>query len=266
MTRWVTVGSGASASAIGASQRIVVAGDDAELHDLVEALRGADHDAPAIPVRFPEDPSIDPSEPVRFIVALSPRSDGGLARTIGIRPDSPMARSDDDAVWGPLDIGIVTIDGAERVLVSHLDIGLDAQPRGMLGRMRAPMVSGSFRGRRPMRRGEPMTQHAIEAQPLGWIAIANGQYEGDARIAPRAVPHDRAFDLLLARGDLRSIRRMRRDATRAAHVPDRAIEERLIDAATLTFDRPVRLRLDDRWLTATSVSLRLERLGIALKV
>lgn len=257
-----TVAAGALAAG---AQRFLVAGGDRDLHDLVAAVR-ATPPRDALTVRFPDDPMIEPTEHVVVFVAIAPAVSSGLARTIGIQPGA-LPNLGNDHAWGPLDVGILTLEGTEHVMVSHMEIAIDEQPTpGRFRRAPAPQVQLSLNGRRTNRLRAPFEPHHRGPEPLGWIAIANGQYMGDARIAPRAVPHDRGLDVLIGSGDARTVRGWRRAALHAAHESDAGIEGWLADAVQVRVDRPVRLRLDDRWLTGSEVSLRIERPGIALKV
>lgn len=252
-------------------QRILVCGGDAIVHDVVEAIRPTLTDGsalPALPVRYPDDPFIDPSEPVRVLLALFPSAPNGIARTIGVTADeaATLASLPTPNAWGPLDVGVARLDEVETVLVSMFDAGIDRLASGVLGRRAAAVAAVvETHGRAARARGQTMTHERREV-PLGWIAIANGQFDGELRIAPRAVPHDRAFDLVQGAGDPVTVRRWRRAALRGAHVPDRRIAEQLADQVMVSFDREVPVRLDGRELRCSRFEVRIERLGIALKV
>ena len=247
-------------------QRFAVVGGDVELHATVDSMRARIEDGwtgPGLRLRFPEDPSIDPHEQVSLCVALLPTAPGGLAATLGIEPDARAALTmlATDRAWGPLDVGLVTIDERRTVLVSAFDVGVDT-----LARRERRTVSLTLDGRLAKRRRDEVGTHSRDDEPLGWIAIANGQYEGASRIAPRAVPHDRAFDVLIGRGDARAVRRWRRAARRSAHVPDPAIEEWLSDGVSMRFSEPVTARLDGAPTSMERFEVRMSRLGIALKI
>lgn len=253
------------------AQRFAIVGGDRELHAAVEAMRVCIDEGwarPPLQVRFPDDPSIDPTETIRLLIALLPTEPGGLAATLGLAADprATISMLGTDHAWGPLDVGIVTADDRTSVLVSTLDIGIDAVERPRFGARPSIQVTIDIEGRRARRRRDVAMLHRGPAEPLGWIAIANGQYERLARIAPRAIPHDRAFDVLIGRGDVRAVRRWRRTARHAGHVPDPAIDEWLSDRITLGFDRPIVARLDGDAIGAERLEVRLTRLGIALKI
>lgn len=247
-------------------QRFAVVGGDTELHAAVDAMRAcidAGWTGPRLPVRFPDDPSIDPLEPIALCIALLPTAPGGLAATLGIEPDARAAAAmlTTDHVWGPLDVGLVTVDDRSTVLVSTFDVGIDAQ-----GRHVRRSVSSTLGGHLAKRRRDASELHVRDEGPLGWIAIANGQYDGTSRIAPRAVPHDRALDVLLGGGDARTVSRWRRAARRGAHVPDPSIEEWLCDHVALRFSEPVTASLDGISMPMERFEVRMSRLGIALKI
>lgn len=269
------IASGADLRATAASlleagaQRFAILGDDPELHDVVAAIVAAARSgwAPApIPVHYPDDPMIDRTEPVRALVALLPIRGEGLSATLGIAPVAraadPCAMLGSARAWGPLDVGILRRDGIEDVLVSVLELAADALPR----RAVPPTLTLEIHGRPALRRRDEPGELQLEPLPLGWFAIANGQYAEGARIAPRAVPHDRMLDVLLGRGDRREVVRWRRAARRAAHVPDRAITELLADRIAITGSVPMGARLDGREVAVQQLELRLERFGIALKI
>jgi len=252
-------------------QRFAIIGGDRELHAAVDAMRACIDDgwsgAP-LAVRFPDDPSIDPADAVQLLVALLPIEPGGLAATLGLGldPRATVSMLATDHAWGPLDVGLVTIDARTSVLVSTLDLGIDRLERPLLGKRPEVQVTIELDGRRAKRRRDEAVTHRGVPEPLGWITIANGQYEGQARIAPRAVPHDRAFDVSIGRGDARAVTRWRRAARRAAHVPDPSIEEWLCDRVTVRCSAPVPARLDGSSIEGERFEVRLARLGIALKI
>jgi diacylglycerol kinase family enzyme len=267
----------ATRSALAAGeQRILVVGGDRELHDVVDGIRLAEDARRALhplPVRWPDDPSIDPSEAIRVVVALRAAEEGGLASTLGLGAD-PFTRLDalaTDAVWGPLDVGVVDLVRPDEtrlrsVLVSGMHTGLHLLRGRSARRAGIAATELSVTGRPSKGRGaaEPMR---IEGGSLGFLSVANGQCDGVARIAPRAVPQDRAFDVLVGRGTSREVRRWRRLARRGMHVPDRSIGEWLASTVSLRLAGPIPVMLDGyRIEGVTRVDLELHRLGIALKV
>jgi hypothetical protein len=176
---------------------VVRATSDAEAARIVEEARSAATSPP----------------PVRLV-------GGDLWRTCGGRED----RGDDSVAVLSVDIGVVALDGGERVFVAH----------------------------------------AIARGRSWWfgpvLAVCNAQYLGQWDVAPRSHPGDGHLDLLeLASMPLRERWQARQRLVTGTHVPHPAIAQRRVASTTITFARPRHVWLDGvRAGRAGELSIRAE--------
>lgn len=148
---------------------------------------------------------------------------GDLCRTVGGRGDEARLHTP-EAVHLPIDLGIARLDGVDHVFCAHL----------------------------VARRG---WWHG----PL--LAVMNAQFLGAWDVAPRSHPDDGRLDVLDV--DPRLGVRARWQASRrlpsGGHVPHPLIGERRVTDWSVTFERPLRVRLDgDDVGVATEIAVRVE--------
>jgi diacylglycerol kinase family enzyme len=131
---------------------------------------------------------------------------GDLWRTCGGANRAPAAGN---VAILPVDVGVATIDGRERVFVAHL-----------VARGRSAWFG-----------------------PV--LAVCNAEYVGSWDVAPRSHPGDGRLDVVEVDGmPLADRWRARRRLPTGTHVPHPAIRQRRVVEATFRFARPRRLWLD----------------------
>jgi hypothetical protein len=180
----VTIRRGAAWGATGALPAgALTARSDAEAAMLVEQARAAGRPAPVI----------------RLVAGDLWRTCGGPSREDGAAAVALL----------PVDVGVVEIDGRERIFVANL------------------VARGRTWWRGPV------------------VAVCNAQYLGGWDAAPHSHPADGRLDVLqIGSMSLADRWKVGRRLATGTHVPHPAISERRLTGATFTFDRPQGLRLD----------------------
>lgn len=131
---------------------------------------------------------------------------GDLWRTCG---GAARVRDATEVAILPVDVGVATVDGRERVFVAHL-----------VAHGRSPWFG-----------------------PL--LAVCNAEYIGRWDVAPRSHPADGRLDVFQVEAmSLADRWRARRRLPTGTHLPHPAIGQRRVMDATFRFDRPRRLWLD----------------------
>lgn len=230
-----------------------------------------------------------------IVLGLLPSGTGcDLARTFGI-PQDPVAAAvhlAGDGVWGRLDVGRVRVrapDGSQRsrwfINVAEAGIGAAvvasaAKMPGWLGgrayRLAAMKAIATFRPRaahvemngRDVRRtkvGSPLGRIATDAT-VTMLVVANGQFFGGGlRVAPRAIPSDAMFDVLIGEGTKADAVRALQKMPRGAHVPDRTIAEYLADSVHVDADG-LAVEADGELIGMTPATFDLVADAITLKI
>ena len=198
---------------------------------------------------------------------MLPRPRIGLAETVGLARDpSPSGRR----TFGALDVGrvrYVNAEGArlETVLVTGLRAGLDLEARGPFRRPPPLEIHVEASARPGRSRTSSLEPRRVEGR-AALLAVMNAQHDSADRVAPRAVPHDGLFDVLVGFGDARDAASWKRRMRRGEHVPDPAITEWLADRVSVVADRPFPAVLDGRVLEMRSFEIEIERTPIGVKL
>lgn len=143
---------------------------------------------------------------------------GDLCRTLGGRGDI-AGRRGGEATIVDVDLGVVRVGEMTDVFVAHLV----ARRRGWRG---------------------------------PFAVVMNAEYLGALRLAPRGHPGDSRFDLTEGSLPWRDRLMARQRARTGDHLPHPALRTRRVEAVTLSFARPVCIRLDGRrWTTGRTVEI-----------
>lgn len=244
----------AATAALADGRRYVVAvGGDGTVHEVVNGLMDD---------RGPRDPDA--------VLGIVPAGSGcDFAKTFGISDDPQQSARAlvHDGIWGKLDLGRVTYrtaDGgdASRWFCNVAEAGIGARvvtsaaryPR-LLGGLAYRLASltaiarytpqaatvGMVGMRARARAGEP-TQISHDAT-VTMVVVANCQFFGGGlRVAPRAIPSDAMFDVLIGEGTKAEAVRALRKMPHGTHVPDKTIAEYL--ASSVTIDGPEALQVE----------------------
>jgi len=196
-------------------------------------------------------------------------------------------------LWGRLDIGRVRYrdtNGVERArwFVNIAEAGIGAQvvvsaaamPKFLGGRAyrlaalrgimtfkpRAARVEMHGRRARGVKVGTPLADISQDAT-ITMVVIANCQFFGGGlRVAPRAIPQDAMFDVLVGAGSKFDAIKALQKMPHGAHVPDETISEYLADRVVVTSERPLAIEADGEALGSTPATFDLVHEAIALKV
>jgi diacylglycerol kinase (ATP) len=258
---------------------VVAVGGDGTLHEVVNGLMG--EEGPIVP---------------ELVIGMVPSGSGcDFARTFGLPQDTlDAARAlGGKNLWGALDIGRVRYrgaDGSEQkrwfVNIAEAGIGADVvvsaakMPRRFGGRayrlaalkaiVQFKPVDGHLdmnarkgRGVRPDTPLEPMSH----AGRLTMVVVANCQfYGGGLRVAPRAIPSDGKFDVLVGEGTKWDCLRALQKMPRGEHVPSSVFTEYLADKVSLDGMAPLQLEVDGEPIGTTPAVFDLVPAAIRLKV
>jgi len=266
--------------AIGRGIRFVVAvGGDGTINEVVNGMMG-------------EHGPLDP-DTVLGVVAAGSGSD--FVRTFGLSQDPREAARHlgGKMQWGRLDVGRVRYRDAggieaSRWFVNIAEAGIGAEvvasaarmPRWLGGRayrigaVKAilrykPQEATVMMNARKARgvRADARLEQTTYAGALTMFVVANCQFFGGGlRVAPRAIPSDAMFDVLVGHGSkgdaVRALRRMER----GEHVPHPTIGEYLADRITLDGPEPIAIEADGESLGTTPAVFELAVSAIPLKI
>ena len=258
---------------------IAAVGGDGTVHEVVNGMM--DDEGP----RSPD-----------AILGLVPSGTGSdFVRTFGIRPEPDRAARGlaGKTIWGKLDIGRVRYrdaGGAEarRWFVNIAEAGIGAavvrsaahMPRWIGGRayrlaalqgivtFKPQEASLLLHGRKARgTRGDAADEELTHAGVVSMVVVANGQFFGGGlRVAPRAIPSDGRFDVLVGEGTKMQALTALRKMPLGAHVPDATFAEFLADSLSLESLQPLPVEADGEYLGTTPAAFDLVRAAIQLKV
>jgi YegS/Rv2252/BmrU family lipid kinase len=258
---------------------IVAMGGDGTVHEVVNGMMADD----------------GPSDPEAVLGVVPSGSGCDLARTFGIRQDPVEAARGlaGKTVWGKLDIGRVryrTAEGsdARRWFVNIAEAGIGAavveaaakMPRWLGGRAYRLAALKGILGFRPQEASLLMNGRKARGTRLDtpfeettyggtvtMIVVANCQFFGGGlRVAPRAIPSDGAFDIVVGEGTKMEALTALRKMPLGTHVPAPTMMEFLADRVELNGTEPMRIEADGELLGSTPATFDLVRAAIPLKV
>lgn len=107
----------------------------------------------------------------------------------------------------------------------------------------------------------------VHVGPLTNLVIANCQfYGGGMKIAPKALPDDGRFDVLLIRGTKRDYVANSTKVFRGEHLPSPVIKEYYAERVEVTADMPLRIEADGEMLGSTPATFEIIPSALRLKV
>lgn len=263
---------------LGGSRFVTAMGGDGTVHEVVNGMMG-------------EECALDPEA----MLGLLPSGTGSdFVRTFGL-PQDPVEAArhlTGKMTWGRLDVGRVRyVDAAgaraSRWFINVAEAGIGAAVVQRASKMRRAgalsyriaalrtiigykpqdatvrMNGRTVRGTRP---DTPLAE-ITHAARVTMAVVANGQfYGGGLRVAPRAIPSDAMFDVLIGEGSKLDAVRALQKMPNGTHVPDATIAEFLADVVRLDGPEPLQIEADGEFLGFSPASFDLVPSAIGLKI
>ncbi|HEX9774789.1 MAG TPA: diacylglycerol kinase family protein [Actinomycetota bacterium] len=262
----------------GGIRYVVAVGGDGTVHEVVNGLMG------------PDGPAAED-----LVLGVIPSGSGcDFVRTFGIKQEPERAASylAGKTVWGKLDVGRVRyatrqeertrwfVNVAEAGIGAHVVRAAATFPRFLAGRAyRLAALKGiltyrpqravlAMNGRkaRGVKPDAPLGPLGVDAKAT-MVVVANCQFFGGGlRVAPRAIPSDGMFDVLVGEGGTMQALTALRKMPLGDHVPAATIAEYVADAVTLDGPSPLLIEADGELLGTTPATFDLVRGAISMKV
>lgn len=269
----------ARAAVEGGCRYVVAVGGDGTINEVINGLMD----------------DVGPRKPDTVLGVVACGSGSDFVKTFGLpsEPEASARHLNDKTLWGKLDVGRVRFrtesgETAVRWFINVAEAGIGAHvvrtaarmPRALAGpsyrlaalkgilTFRPQEATCSLNGRsaRGARRDEPLGALS-QAGRFTMVVVANGQFFGGGlRVAPRAIPSDAMFDVLVGEGSRLDAARALQRMPRGEHVPSATITEYLADSVTVDGPIPLAVEADGEWLGTTPATFDLVPAAIALKI
>jgi diacylglycerol kinase (ATP) len=241
---------------------LVAVGDDGTVRDVVNGMMCDDR------ARVPEA--------VLGVVAGGAGCD--FIKTFGIPPNPAHAVAHLDGPESfPIDVGKVTCVRADRNATSYFcnlaEVGLGASVTSTAARL--PMRLGPARYllslwlRAPLHRRAEVVVDLVDRTyegPMSSMIVANGQFLGGMKVAPRAAPTDGLLDVLIGRASRVEEIALAPKVFRGEHLPHPDIKLAKRVRVSIEADRPLPVSVDGAVLGHTPATFEVLSEAIRLKV
>ncbi len=248
---------------------LVAAGDDRTLHEVVNGM-----------VDLGDDGGLRPVAPDAVLGVVSSGTDGDFVRTFGLdRSVEVIARHLTGDATMPVDLGVVEyVDTrgrpARRVFANLAEVGYGADlirrsagaPR-LLGRLGRLLSAYAAIARLDRQETAVAVAHTTVTVPVVDLVVANGQfYAGGSKVAPRALPDDGRYNVLVFTGQRSQVFTLTSKIYRGEHLPSPDIVEFQSATVALAPPNPLPVAADGQALGVTPARFWLLDTAVRLKI
>ncbi|HVM00928.1 MAG TPA: diacylglycerol kinase family protein [Egibacteraceae bacterium] len=249
-------------------------GGDGTVHEVVNGMVEWTRPSPGAAL----EPRPVDREAVLAVAAAGSGSD--FARTFGLdRKPEVLARRFATANVMPVDIGVVHFVGSDgnpqsRVFVNIAEVGYGAEVVRRAARMprflgRARYLFAAWGAIAALERQETPVTIGKEEKTLGVVelVVANGQFFGGGmKVAPRALPDDNRFNVLVFTGQRSQVFLLTSKMFRGEHLPHPEIVERMAPSVAIAPPKRLLVEADGELLGTTPARFSLLHRAVKLKI
>lgn len=242
---------------------VVACGGDGTVHEVINGMMGEG----------------GPRNPYAVLGIVSAGSGGDFIRTFGLpqRPEDGVQYLKGDSLF-VLDVGKVTfVKNGEPSTeyfanVAEAGFGAEVAKRAerlpqWIGRLRYLISFFVTLGSFSIGEAQLTLDERSYEGPLTNLVVANCQFFGGGmRIAPKAVPDDGRFDVLVIRGNKRDYVASSTKVFKGDHLPSPFIKEYYAARVEVTSDKPLRVEADGELLGFTPATFQILPDALRLKI